>query len=214
MNKVLTLLFFVSFNVFAFCPQLYPYGKEVALSVTELCNKTYVIRYDAVNKRNILSAEVLQPTGHQAERLNDFHADTRLPKNKQVSPSLYSNTGFDKGHMVPAGDAVDAATMSETFLMTNMTPQKPTLNRESWRMLEESVRKVAAEAKAPIHVVTGALYEGKTVLMNGIPVPSGYYKIVYVGTTISVYYADNVDKAKVVTGSLSNIEKRAGFLLH
>ena len=48
--------------------------------------------------------------------------------------------------------------MRETFRLTNMTPQAPTLNREAWRELEYSTRGLAMRDKHEIKVLTGAVY--------------------------------------------------------
>jgi endonuclease G len=130
-----------------------------------------------------------------AERDNQFHADTRIgPK---PNPTQYAGTGYDKGHMAPAGDSSSIKEMYETFLMTNMTPQKPTLNREAWRMLEEHTRTLFSQSKSDMYVVNIAVYNGNNK-MNGIPIPIGYWKIVTVDGKTKYYYADNVDKGQVV----------------
>ena len=41
--------------------------------------------------------------------------------------------------------------MSETFLMSNMTPQRPSLNRRIWRQLEDQVRTLALPARRRPH---------------------------------------------------------------
>ena len=197
----------------ASCPQLYPFGKEIVVkNTTELCNSFYVVRYDEMNKRNIFSAEVLQPGGHTVERENTFRADLRV-KNK-VYPHDYSNTGYDRGHLVPAGDSTTLAQMNESFLMTNMAPQSPDLNRVKWRMLEEKTRHAAKVASYSIHVITGALYEGKVVKINGVPVPSGFYKVVFTNkNNYLAYYADNKNTANIIPVTIEAIENRAGYSL-
>jgi endonuclease G len=207
-------LLLISFNASASnCPQLYPLGHEIAVPGTiELCNSFYVIRYNDTAKANIFSAEILQPSGHHTERVNDFHADVRT--HSRVSPHLYSNTGFDKGHMVPAGDSTNPAEMDDTFLMTNMTPQAPLLNRLSWRMLEEDVRKMAAHTNHPIHVLTYAIYSTSPATVNGIPKPIGYFKAVYLDTGIRVYYANNVNHAPVTETTVAEFEKAIGYSIH
>ena len=52
----------------------------------------------------------------------------------------YKGSGYDRGHLAPAGDmAWSKKAMSESFFLTNMSPQVPGLNRGMWRMLEEQV---------------------------------------------------------------------------
>lgn len=213
MKKLILVTLLFANSVWASCPQFYPNGKEIVVPDTvELCNSFYVIRYDVANMRNIFSSEILQPTGHTVERKNDFHADTRIPRSSLVIPSAYIRTGYDKGHMVPAGDATTEAQMSETFLMTNMTPQKPTLNRDAWKMLEEQTRKAATANREPIHVLTAAVYETLN-RVNNVPIPTGYFKVVYLKASAHVYYADNADHAPVTETTMAVFEKRTGYKL-
>jgi endonuclease G len=214
--KLLSIITALLLSTSAFasnCPQLYPQGREIAVPETiELCNSFYVIRYNDTAKANIFSAEILQPSGHTAERLNNFHADARTQS--KATPAMYDASGFDRGHMTPAGDAIDADTMSETFLMTNMTPQLPTVNRISWRMLEESVRNMAVAAKHPIHVVTFAVYSATPKFMKTVPIPSGYYKVVYLDTGIRAFYASNTDHAVVTETTVAAVETAIGYAIH
>jgi endonuclease G len=204
MKKILLLLL-LPVSVFASnCPQLYN-GKPIEVKGTiELCNTFFVSLYDKQNQRVIVVAEHLKHgTIGSAERDNQFHSDTRIGRNP--SPTQYVNTGYDKGHMAPAGDSSSIAEMYETFLMTNMTPQKPLLNRMAWRMLEEHTRTLFTQSKSDMFVVNFAIYSGNTK-MNGIPVPTGYWKIVTVDGKTKYYYADNIDNASVVEKPPVNID--------
>ena len=194
--KKLLLLLLLPVSVFASnCPELYN-GKPIEVKGTvELCNTFFVSLYDKQNQRVIVVAEHLKPNKITVPRKDAFHSDSRIGKNP--SPAQYENTGYDKGHMAAAGDASSIAEMYETFLMTNMTPQKPTLNREAWRMLEEHTRTLLSQSKSDMYVINIAVYKDNSK-MNGIPIPTGYWKIVTVDGTTKYYYADNIDKGPVV----------------
>ena len=196
MKKLLTILLF-PFSVLASqCPDLYPNKPIEASGTVELCNSFFVSLYDKQNQRVILVSEHLKHGSiGSATRLNQFHSDERI--GTKPNPTQYASTGYDKGHMAPAGDSSNAVEMYQTFLMTNMTPQKPTLNREAWRMLEEHTRTLFSQSKGDMYVINVAVYNGNNK-MNGIPVPSGYWKIVIVDGMTRYYYADNVDKAPVL----------------
>jgi endonuclease G len=184
----LALLGLVSFAQ-AECNHLYPNGKALrAFGSTELCNSFYVAQYDESGKRVLFVSELLSPGSHDVPRLNAFKGDRRL--REPVKPSEYLNSGYDKGHMVPADDATNQVEMLDTFLMTNMTPQHPKLNRGSWKKLEALVRRKVANGGVAKHVITGALYESQE-FMKSVPIPSGYYKIAYYSTGTEAYYAAN-----------------------
>lgn len=197
MKKLFLILLLVSSTVFASdCPTLYPNKKPIIVPNTvELCNSFFVSVFDKENSRVILVSEHLLPNKDTVKRKDAFRADKRI--GPTPSPIQYANTGFDKGHMAPAGDASTDAEMYDTFLMTNMTPQVPTLNREEWRMLEENTRKLLDNSKSDMYVVNIAIYEDDKKI-NGIPVPTSYWKIVTVDGKTKYYYARNLGKAHVV----------------
>lgn len=190
------------------CPNLYPNGKEIVVPNTvELCSEFFVTVFDTARNGNVFSSEVVTPRTNKVVRKNDFRADKRVPNGP--TPDDYTNSGYDRGHMTPAADSNSDKQMSETFLMTNMTPQLPSVNRVAWRMLEDRVRSVPFT-----HVITGAVYKwpAKTIGKNKVPVPIALYKIAYFTSgNVAVYYVDNVDKATVRTVPIEDIEKMVGF---
>ena len=88
--------------------------------------------------------------------------------------------------------------MDDTFLLTNMTPQEPTINRRSWKILEENIRANFNKNRMDTWILTLAVYKSPSKRIgSGIPVPTGYWKIVYSGSDSRYYYADNLPNAKV-----------------
>jgi endonuclease G len=71
-----------------------------------------------------------------------FRPDDRLPKDwPRVTPSDYTGSGFDRGHMSPNADRYGSREAADaTFLMTNITPQTGDLNRGPWQKLEAYLR--------------------------------------------------------------------------
>ena len=69
--------------------------------------------------------------------------------------------------------------MSESFLMSNMSPQRPAFNRGIWKKLEELVRKWGSSEEV-LHVVTGpVLAEGLTSIgPNNVSVPDYFFKVI------------------------------------
>lgn len=74
------------------------------------------------------------------KRKDSFRAESLLPKDKQISPDGYTNSGYDKGHLTPANDAPDYEGQKQTFSMINMVPPSPKLNQQNWRKLESNVQ--------------------------------------------------------------------------
>lgn len=97
-------------------------------------------------------------------------------------PQDYRYSGFDRGHMAPAGDMKwDAEAMNESFLMTNICPQAGDLNRGAWNKLEEKCRQRARRDSAVV-VVCGPIFDksGASMLIGatGVAVPQGFFKVV------------------------------------
>lgn len=118
-----------------------------------------------------------------AERNSAFRPDKEVPN--CPSTSEYTNSGYDRGHMVAAEDMnFDETAMYESFFMTNVSPQDPALNRGVWKSLEDKARKWAT-ANKKIHIVVGPILPKRSsstltyIGSNGdILVPKKYFKII------------------------------------
>ncbi len=112
------------------------------------------------------------------ERSDNFRADRNLSTGS-ASLSDYRGSGFDRGHLAPAGDMKwDPEAMSESFLMSNMSPQLPAFNRGVWKKLETEVRNWAIE-KDSIYVITGPVLSpiDSFIGENQVGIPPYYYKV-------------------------------------
>lgn len=111
-------------------------------------------------------------------RSDNFRADTSIHTGSSI-PADYKGSGFDRGHLAPAADMKWSETaMSQSFLMSNMSPQKPSFNRGIWRKLENAVRDWAVE-KDSLYVISGPLLESMDTLIgeNEVGVPPYYFKV-------------------------------------
>lgn len=121
-------------------------------------------------------AEVLT---QNVERDDDFREDPMV-LSKSAELSDYRGSGYDRGHMAPAADfRWSSEAMSDTFYLSNMSPQDPSFNRGIWADLEAAVRVMAYENDG-LYVVTGpVLTDGpyETIGKNEVAVPKNYYKV-------------------------------------
>lgn len=114
------------------------------------------------------------------ERKDNFRPD---PSISTGSADLedYRGSGYDRGHLIPAADlSWSEEAMSDSFYMSNMSPQEPEFNRGVWASLEAVVRNYAVTEGA-VHVVTGpVLTDGpyQKIGGNGVSVPKQYYKVI------------------------------------
>lgn len=114
------------------------------------------------------------------ERTDNFRADKDIFTGSAI-PDDYKKSGYDRGHLCPAGDmAWSEITMSESFYMSNMSPQEPKFNRGIWKTLESDVREWAKSNEEIFVVTAGVLQPGLETIgtVNKVAVPKYYYKVI------------------------------------
>ena len=52
------------------------------------------------------------------------------------APKQYAKSGYDKGHLAASSNTSDYETVSQSYLMSNIVPQNPQLNRGTWKHME------------------------------------------------------------------------------
>ena len=117
-----------------------------------------------------------------SQRTNDFRPD---PKISTGSATLadYRGSGYSRGHLAPAADfAYDSQAISETFYMSNMSPQTTDFNGGIWQELESQVR-YWAKRFSRVYVISGPVLEKKaseykSIGANKVSVPEYYYKAI------------------------------------
>ena len=111
-----------------------------------------------------------------------FRPDYELPTKCRSYTKNYSHTGFDRGHLAPnAAFDYNKAIQKETFLLSNIAPQKPQLNRRLWAKIEKFIRVQAIRYKN-IEVVTGVC-GNNGYIKNKVGIPAYWYKIIYIPKT-------------------------------
>jgi endonuclease G len=111
-------------------------------------------------------------------RSDNFRSDTSIASGSAVLAD-YRGSGYDRGHLAPAGDMKwSRNAMSESFLLSNMSPQDPSFNRGIWKKLEQQVRMWAIE-KDSLYVITGPVLSTvqSTIGENEVGVPGYYFKV-------------------------------------
>ena len=115
-------------------------------------------------------------------RTDKFLPDPDLPEDVAVTTDDYKRSGWDRGHMCPAGDnRWHWRAMQESFYMTNICPQHHNLNRGDWKELEEACRDWAQQEGRLFIVCGPILYrqQHKTIgREHRITVPEAFFKVV------------------------------------
>jgi endonuclease G len=92
----------------------------------------------------------------------------------------YKKSGYDKGHLCPAGDMeFDKNAYNDTFYTSNISPQKHDFNSGIWNRLEQKTRYWAGKYN-DIYVVTGGILNDsdKKIGTENVAVPKYFYKII------------------------------------
>jgi endonuclease G len=125
-------------------------------------------------------------TSHTAPRQNNFAGFNGLPEDFYIVKSnSYNGSGFDRGHNCPSADRnSSSAANSATFLMTNMVPQAPHNNEQTWAHFEEYLR-TQVDAGNEVYVIMGSYGIGgsgskgraTTIDKGRITVPAYVWKV-------------------------------------
>ncbi|MCS7298039.1 MAG: DNA/RNA non-specific endonuclease, partial [Bacteroidia bacterium] len=143
----------------------------------------YALCYDEMHEQPRWTVYVLKAEQLRRGRLRrsqDFRPD---PNVKTISAQLedYRKSGYDRGHLVPAADFKwDSVGMSETFYLSNMSPQLHAFNAGIWERVESTVRAWALQKKQLV-IYTGPILDTvrQRIGKNRVSVPRAYYKVVY-----------------------------------
>ena len=206
----------------AVCQDFMRYA-EINKAGRYLCRDGYVVSYNDKTKQPNWVAYRLTAKSISAhiKRDDQFEADTSIPKAYRAELSDYRNSGYDRGHLAPyAAMEFSANSAKQSFLLSNMSPQKAGLNRHGWAKLESYVR-FWAKAKGELYVYTGVIYKNKTPLTfigkGKVAVPDYFYKVIYAPkqkeSIAFVMPNTKVDKKDVVKYrvSIKDIQERTGF---
>lgn len=189
---------------------------KLSSSAKELCSDYYAVWYSGIARTPLWSAEFLSQgrieKSYNGTRTEDFRPDMRLPSDWRATLADYKKSGFDRGHMSPSADMPGPAAVSSSFLLSNMVPQDPQLNRNLWAAIEKSVR---ARAKyQPLYVITGPLFLGEKIdRINGrVLVPTHIFKLLYdpKDNTAGAYLVENAPNKRHVEVTLEELEQKAG----
>ncbi len=153
------------------------------------------------------------------ERSENFRPDTAVVTGSAVLKD-YAGSGYDRGHLAPAADMKwSEQAMSESFLLSNMSPQVPGFNRGIWARLEAKVRDWALQNDSLL-VITGPVFNKINTYIgeSRVGVPGAYFKVI---TDISspeykviAFLLDNKSSGKDLFSfavTVDSVEKVTGY---
>jgi endonuclease G len=208
----------------AACPQHFFGGATPAISnpklapkTRQLCYTEFAILHSGLTRTPLWVAEHLNPKRAQGarelNRVDNFHADPNLLPDERAELSDYVRSGFDRGHMAPAGDMTTPQGMDESFSLANMVPQNSDNNRNLWESIERVVRDYSERHE--VYVVTGPLFQGENLqaLKGRVLVPTHIAKAVFDPTLNAgaAYLAPNQEGDEYRIISLAELQQLSGI---
>lgn len=163
-----------------------------------LFNRFYTVGYSYFLRQPKWTMQIIDPDvvdefpDKHVERADNFRPDYRIPTMFRADLIDFKGSGYDRGHLVASADQRDIEVQnSETFLLTNMAPQVPGLNRYIWRDLEAKVRELDMQDNVyETYVVSGPIiYLGEKTKFIGINVNEEHDNHKNVDVTIPVPHA-------------------------
>ena len=208
------------------CAVHVPYGAPVLnkqIDGTLICRQGYFTLHDNTAKIPVWTAWQILPQNINGcvPRSNAFAADQSLPDGKRSTPQDYAGNGYDQGHIAnDAHQSWDPQVEYESFLMSNMSPQLPGLNRGIWKLLESATGAWGFSSQHTLIVYAGDIYnvaKDKKIGKNAVDVPYGFFKIVIdknTGATLAFLFPHKENQGNdltVVQTTVADIEDNTGI---
>lgn len=146
-----------------------------------LRNQAYMLEYsESLENPLWVTYKVTKAKYRSGKRPSGFSSDWR--SYQQVKHTDYTRSGYDRGHMAPnyvIASRYGRSAQLETFLMTNISPQKPKLNQKSWQRLEEVIANDFSKQNGDFWVTTGPIFNAnpKHLKNSNVKIPNAFYKI-------------------------------------
>ncbi|MGJ8658475.1 DNA/RNA non-specific endonuclease [Cellulophaga fucicola] len=154
------------------------------------------------------------------KRKRPYFIEDPKVKTKSADWRNYKRSGYDRGHLCPAGDRkFSVYAHNETFYTSNITPQKNDFNAGVWGDLEKMVR-IWAKKDKEVYVVTGGVLKGDMDVIGDedVAVPNYFYKIIAKGKKdnlkVIAFLLPHKESRKPLTSflvSVDKIEKETGI---
>lgn len=165
------------------------YGMPAADQI--LFNRFFVTGYSYYFRQAKWALEIIDSNAKDVnivERIDNFRPDMRIPMMFRTALSDYRHSGYDRGHLVASANHQDEQLQnSETFLLSNMSPQKPGFNQKIWRELEHAIRELDARDNIlETFVICGPIFDFNLPVQAigvedddnevSIPIPHAFFK--------------------------------------
>lgn len=168
--------------IYAGLPQVANVGGTAVAAPRVLTNIGYTVGYSDALGNPLWAAYRLRdmtllPAPPRPEK---FAADARTVA--AIDPDNYTRSGYDRGHLAP-NFAIAAyfggRAQEETFLMSNITPQKHGLNAGLWKSLEQKIATNYPGRFGEIWIVAGPIFgRDPARLKRRVAVPEAFFMVI------------------------------------
>jgi endonuclease G len=185
-----------------------------------LCFDSFAVMHSGQTRTPLYVAERLNRDrlmdARHERRTDRFYEEARLPRSERSQLSDYAHSGYDRGHLAPAGDQPNTMAMAQSFSLSNMIPQASENNRGPWADIEKATRKYAMRARGDVYVITGPVFteNSQSIGANHVRVPDYIYKLVYDASTNRAWahWIENTNEAEIRRPiSYAELVKRTGI---
>ncbi|MFN7924622.1 MAG: DNA/RNA non-specific endonuclease [Bryobacteraceae bacterium] len=183
----------------------------------------FVLCHSSSTKTALWTAHEIKPenlASRPAARRRHFRRDHAL-RMSGATDADYRNSGWVRGHLVPAADvAWNEQSFADSFLLSNAVPQDGSLNSGKWRVLEDSIRRLASASDFVV-VFSGPIFCQSIgrIGASGVAIPCELYKVAIAGraSELRAYAvilpnggnpAESIDRFAV---SVAEVERRTGL---
>lgn len=163
-------------------------GAPAPADVTVLRRGEFMVGYSPSLKHPLWAAyHVPAEKAYEPGKRPAFQADRSVGS---PPASAYKGTGYDRGHMVPnyaIATRFGTDAQKRTFLMSNIAPQLPGLNRGPWREVEHRIADLWTAKYGEIWVVVGCVPGDENErLPSGVGVPKAFWQVIAAQTSEGV----------------------------
>lgn len=211
-------------------------SKLLPVIPTVINRTSYSLAYEARTKNPLWVYEKVTKESLQGKAVRDhckFSEDEQIDSIFRTTLQDFQGSGFDRGHMAAsANHKLLQQAMADTFLLSNISPQHPKLNRGAWSQLEKKVRDLTKQYDV-IHIFTGPLYlpqdhpdgtrwvQYRVIGKSDIAVPTHFYKVLFLEKTNKItpeaYILPNeaIENGKILEQfkvTIDKVEKVSGII--
>ncbi len=162
---------------------------KIEIDLVPSSSKNAIVEHDYFMLSYLESFEQAEWVMYKLKKKHLTYDDRKRPyfiedpkvKSKSADWRNYKNSGYDRGHLCPAGDRrFSEYAYNETFYTSNISPQKKDFNAGVWNRLEQQVRQWC-KRYGDLYIITGGVLEDglEEIGEEDVDVPNFFYKIVF-----------------------------------